>query len=47
MPAYFEISFNSFYVKKVQAIIHVAVPFNGTCGDKSDMGQSKAKLKRK
>ena len=48
MAAYFEISFNSFYVKKkVQAVIHVAVPFDGTDGDKSDMGQSKAKLKRK
>ena len=47
IAAYFEISFNSFYGKKVQAIIHVAVPFDGTCGGKSDMGQSKAKPKRK
>ena len=47
MAAYFEISFNSFYGKKVQAIIHVAVAFDSTCGDKSDMGHSKAKPKRK
>ena len=48
MAAYFEISFNSFYgKKKVQAVIHLAVPFDGTGGGKSDMGQSKAKPKRK
>ena len=46
--AYFEISFSSFYrKKKVQAVIHVAVPFDSTGGNESDMGRSKAKPKRK
>ena len=46
--AYFKISCNSFYGKnKVQAFSHVAVPFDGTGGDESDMGRSKVKPKRK
>ena len=48
MAPYFEISFSSFYAKKkVQAVISVAGPCDGTGGVESDMGQSKAKPKRK
>ena len=46
--AYLKISYNSFYgKKKVQAFSHVAVPFDVTGVDESDMGRSKAKPKRK
>ena len=37
--AYFKISFSSFYgKKKVQAVSHAAVPFDGADVDGSDMG---------